>query len=121
LRGDTNLKWVDLVISRSEPQDRGYLKANVRQADFSDGYEYLMALKKTVDEVLLPAARKELREQVGKPEDDLLRSLEVMPPEAIEAELELVDKIGIRHHQPDLAATVVLAGAEAQCPLDGLP
>jgi len=95
LIGDTHPEWVDLTLSLSlrVSSDRDYLEANVRRADFSDAREFMRALKNAVDEVLLPAARKELREQVGKPEDDLLRSLEVMPPEAIEAEVALVEKI----------------------------
>jgi hypothetical protein len=93
--GDTHPEWVDLWLGLSlrVSADRDYLNANVRRADFSDGREFMRALKKTVDEVLLPAARKELREQVGKPEDDWLRALEVMPPEAIDAELVAVEKI----------------------------
>jgi hypothetical protein len=92
LVGDNPPPWVEIQVQRLAPQHREHLERTVpREDSFKKSCEWIRAVKLEIDTALLPAARKDLREQFGRVEYAPI--LEVVPPERIIQDLAIEERL----------------------------
>jgi hypothetical protein len=92
LIGDQPPPWVEIQVQRLAPHHREHLERTVpREESKRKSIEWIRAVKHEIDTVLLPAARKELREQFGRIEYPPIS--EVVPPERVAQDLAMEERL----------------------------
>jgi hypothetical protein len=85
--------WFERAADLITPQDSDYIHSQLAKNKVRTNADLMALIKRAVDDELLPAARRELRERVTQTDNDLVRALDDISSEEIAAELGLEEEI----------------------------